>query len=74
MGQTNEQQRHFNEWPVSELHGEVDNQFKTTVLPPSNNGMSSVSFKREDIGFGRWGKISRITEDVICLLLIIVIS
>jgi hypothetical protein len=24
MGQTNEQQRHFNEWPISELHGEVD--------------------------------------------------
>ncbi len=24
MGQTNEQQRHFNEWPIRELHGEVD--------------------------------------------------
>jgi hypothetical protein len=24
MGQTNEQQRHFNEWPTSELHAEVD--------------------------------------------------
>ncbi len=24
MGQTNERQRHFNEWPISELHGEVD--------------------------------------------------
>ncbi len=26
MGQTNEQQRqhHFNEWPISELHGEVE--------------------------------------------------
>jgi hypothetical protein len=24
MGQTNEQQRHFNEWPISEWHGEVD--------------------------------------------------
>jgi hypothetical protein len=23
MGQTNEQQRHFNEWPTSELHVEV---------------------------------------------------
>jgi hypothetical protein len=24
FGQTNEHQRHFNEWPISELHGEVD--------------------------------------------------
>jgi hypothetical protein len=24
MGQTNEQQRHFNEGPISELHGEID--------------------------------------------------
>jgi hypothetical protein len=24
MGQTNEQLRHFNDWPISELHGEVD--------------------------------------------------
>jgi hypothetical protein len=24
MGQTNEQQRHFNEWPISELHRELD--------------------------------------------------
>ncbi len=24
MGQTNEQQLHFNKWPISELHGEVD--------------------------------------------------
>jgi hypothetical protein len=24
VGQTNEHQRHFNEWPISELHGEVD--------------------------------------------------
>jgi hypothetical protein len=24
MGQTNEQQRHFNEWPISEWHGEED--------------------------------------------------
>jgi hypothetical protein len=24
MGQTTEQQDHFNEWPISELHGEVD--------------------------------------------------
>jgi hypothetical protein len=24
MGQTDEQQRHFNEWPISELHMEVD--------------------------------------------------
>jgi hypothetical protein len=24
MGQTNEQQRHFNELPISEFHGEVD--------------------------------------------------
>jgi hypothetical protein len=24
MGQTNEQQRHFNEWLIGEMHGEVD--------------------------------------------------
>ncbi len=24
LGQTNEQQRHFNRYPISELHGEVD--------------------------------------------------
>jgi hypothetical protein len=24
MGQTNEQQRHFNRWQISELYGEVD--------------------------------------------------
>jgi hypothetical protein len=24
MGQTNEPQRHFNKWPISKLHGEVD--------------------------------------------------
>jgi hypothetical protein len=24
MGQTNEQQHNFNEWPISELHGEVN--------------------------------------------------
>ncbi len=30
MGQTNEQQRHFNEWPISELHGELD-AFQTSL-------------------------------------------
>jgi hypothetical protein len=37
IGQTTEQQRNFNEWPISELHGEVDskaNQFKTTPYLP----------------------------------------
>jgi hypothetical protein len=24
MGKTNEQQRQFNEWPISELHGKED--------------------------------------------------
>ncbi len=33
MGQTIEQQRHFNEWPISELHGEVDsNQTSLKLL------------------------------------------
>ncbi len=36
-------QRHFNEWPISELNGEVDS-IKTGCLFPSNNGMSSLSF------------------------------
>jgi len=32
MGQTNEQQRHFNEWPIIELQGEADSiqTIKTT--------------------------------------------
>jgi hypothetical protein len=24
LGQTNEQKPHFNEWPISDFHGEVD--------------------------------------------------
>jgi hypothetical protein len=46
MGQTNEQQRHFNKWPISELLGEVD-YIQTSLnyfLLSSNNGMSSLSF------------------------------
>jgi len=38
MGHTNEQQRHFSEWPISELHGGGrfhPNQFKTTPYPPA---------------------------------------
>jgi hypothetical protein len=30
MGQTTKQQRHFNKWPISELHGEVDS-FQTSL-------------------------------------------
>jgi hypothetical protein len=30
MGQTNEQQRHFIEWPIRELQGEVDSIQKCT--------------------------------------------
>jgi hypothetical protein len=30
MGQTNKQQRHFNEWPIRELQGEVDSIQKCT--------------------------------------------
>jgi hypothetical protein len=58
MGQTNEQQRHFNEWPISELHGKVDSiQIQTSLkllLPSSNNGMSSLSFSsgQAETGFG----------------------
>jgi hypothetical protein len=40
MDQTNEQQRTFNEWAISELHEEVDSiktslNFKTTLYPPA---------------------------------------
>jgi hypothetical protein len=56
MGQTNEQQRTFNEWAISELHEEVDSiktslNFKTTLYPPtSNNVMSSLSFSSGVVG------------------------
>jgi hypothetical protein len=32
IGQTNEQRRHYNEWPINEVHGEVD--FIQTSLKP----------------------------------------
>jgi hypothetical protein len=38
LGQTNETQRHFNEWPISELHGEVDSiqtSLKLHFYPPA---------------------------------------
>ncbi len=36
MGQTNEQQHHFNEWPIGELHGEVYSiQTSFKLLPPA---------------------------------------
>jgi hypothetical protein len=38
---TDEQQRHFNEQPISELHGEVDS-IQTRLKPSSNNGMPSL--------------------------------
>jgi hypothetical protein len=49
MGQTNEQQRDINEWPISELNGDWGgrfhpNQLKTTFLHSSKNGMSSLLF------------------------------
>ncbi len=45
MGQTNEQQNHFNERPISELHGKVHpNLFKITFYPPRNNGISFLPF------------------------------
>jgi hypothetical protein len=46
MGQTNKQQRHFNEWPVSELRGEVDSiqTYEIIFFLFSNNGMSSLLF------------------------------
>ncbi len=37
-GQTNKQQHHFNEWPISELHGEVDSiqtLLKLLFYPPT---------------------------------------
>ncbi len=45
FGQTNEQQRHFNEQPTRELHGEVDS-IQTNLklfLPPRIIKMSSLS-------------------------------
>ncbi len=37
LGQTNEQQRHFNEWPISEFHGQVDSMQTSLKLlfPPA---------------------------------------
>jgi hypothetical protein len=45
LGQTNEQQRHFNEEPISELHGKVDSIQTSLKLPfPSSNyGISTLS-------------------------------
>jgi hypothetical protein len=51
MGQTNEQQRHINEWPISELQREIDSiqtSLKNYFLSSSNNGMSSLSFSSGD--------------------------
>jgi hypothetical protein len=44
MGQTNEQQRRFNEWPIIKLHGEVDSikPVSNYFLTSSNHGMSSL--------------------------------
>jgi hypothetical protein len=33
MGQTDEQQRHFKQWPISELYGELDS-IQTSLKPP----------------------------------------
>jgi hypothetical protein len=55
-GQTNEHQRHFNKWPVSELHREVD-FFKTRqtyFLSFSNNRMSSLSFSSVSVTNLNW--------------------
>jgi hypothetical protein len=43
MFQPNEQQRHFNDLPESELHEEVDSiqAILKLLFTPSNNGMSS---------------------------------
>jgi len=38
FGQANEQQRHFNDSPISELHGEADSiptSLKTAFYPPT---------------------------------------
>jgi hypothetical protein len=46
FGQTNDQQRNFNEQPIRDLLGEVDS-FKPVLnyfLPSSNNGMPSLPF------------------------------
>jgi hypothetical protein len=41
-----QQRRRFNEWPISELHGEVESIKASLKLlfPYSNNGMSHLSF------------------------------
>jgi hypothetical protein len=46
MGQTNEQQRPFKEWPISELQAEIDfiqSSLKLLFIP-RNDGMSPLSF------------------------------
>jgi hypothetical protein len=51
MGQTNEQQRHLNEWSISELQREIDfvqTSLKNYFLSSSNNGMSSLSFSSRE--------------------------
>jgi hypothetical protein len=50
MGQTKEQQqRHFNKKPISELLRKVDSiQASLKLLPPSNNGMSSLLFSLDE--------------------------
>ncbi len=46
MGQTNKQQRHFNEWPIGELLGEVDlSQTRARICKP---------FKEPSNGFPAW--------------------
>jgi hypothetical protein len=55
LGQTNEQQRHFNEQPIKwvEWGGRFHpNQFKTTFYPPAIMGMSSLSFSSDN--FKAW--------------------
>jgi hypothetical protein len=49
MGQTNEQQRHFSKWLISEFHGEVDSIPKSLkhVLPPTDDGILSLPFSSE---------------------------
>jgi hypothetical protein len=58
LGQTNEQQHHFNEWPISELLGEVDS-IQTTLKPLLTtlcNGMPSLS-GNSGFFFGRGGAV-----------------
>ncbi len=54
FGQTNQRQRHFNEQPIRELHGEVDS-IQTSLKPSSNNGMLSLSFSSWKQGGDRRG-------------------